>query len=129
MSVSERLRPVVRSEMGRLEELGLGTCVKVSELRDKFVLRGDFPRGTLLTFRPEANGFIRADPGGLLFRNASGYLRSCVPDPLLDRAKTSTKGLEFPWTRIDLADVRLLFAIVEWVAFTGSDVPSAPPDS
>jgi hypothetical protein len=115
--------------MARLEELGLGTCVRVSEHRDKFVLRTDLPRGMLLTFQPEANGFIRADAGSLLFRKASGYLRTCVPDALLDRAKTSSKGLEFPWTQIDLADVRLLFAIVEWIGCTRSDLPPTPADS
>jgi len=128
MSASERLRPIVRAEMERLEKLGLGTCVKVSDLRDKFVLRDDLARDKLLTFQPEANGFIRADTDSLLFRKASGYLRTCVPGPLLDRAKATTKGLEFLWTQIDHADVRLLFAIVEWIACTRSDLQSALAD-
>jgi hypothetical protein len=117
MRAFDQLRPIVCDGMDRLERLGLGQRSRVSSSRDKFVLDPGHERAHLLTSRPDADGFIRADEGSLLFRDASDELRSAIPRQLVGRAmQSSSKGLEFRWTQLGPADVRLLFAIVEWLA-------------
>ena len=117
MRAFDQLRPIVWDGMDRLEKLGLGQRSRVSSSRNKFVLDPNHERAHLLTSRPDANGFIRADEGSLLFRDASAELRGAIPRQLTDRAmQGSKKGLEFRWTQLGPADVRLLFAVVEWMA-------------
>ena len=116
MRVESVLRPVVWEHMGRLEELGLGEREHVSEQRDRFVLHADHPRAETLSKRPKARGFIRADRGGLLFRDASPELRSTIPKDLADRAMDSSKGLEFRWTQLSSSDIGRLFGAVMQLA-------------
>ena len=110
--VRSEKRGVVWEEMLTLQTGGLGSRVRVSEQRDKFVLNPQHPAATGLTFRPEANGFVRADRGSLLFRNAAASLRSAVPTQLRLRAMKSAKGLEFRWTTLENADLRRLFQVI-----------------
>lgn len=107
---------MVWQEMAELQRLGMGEPVRVSELRDKFVLDVNHDRALALTNIPAADGFVRADTGSLLFRNASTRLRQSVPQDLASRAMASRKGLEFRWTQLNDADIKLLFALVVWIA-------------
>ncbi len=120
-SVSHRteLRECVWSEMGLLETAGLGQRKKISELRDKFLLDSHHPSVDLLSDRPEADGFIRADKGSLLFRDATSKFIVCVPQHLKRQAmENASKGLEFRWTQINGHDIRLLFSLVASLAFS-----------
>ena len=112
------LRPVVWREMERLARLGLGAAERVSPLREKFVLNPQHPRAQVLSSRPQSDGFIRADEGSLLFRDASTRLRDLVPQELLSRAMPPEKGLEFRWTKIDEPDIRFMIEAVIWLATT-----------
>jgi hypothetical protein len=120
MSRTEK-RGIVWTEMGRLQELRLGRRVIVSDQRDKFVLEATHPAAARLTTQPNADGFIRSDRGGLLFRNASASLRGSVPSSMRADAMASSKGLEFRWTALDNASIRTLFDVVRKLA-VGSDV-------
>jgi hypothetical protein len=112
------LRPVVWEEMRRLEALGLGTAERRSEHRERFLLQPGHPRAPVLSTRPEAKGFVRADEGSLLFRDASSQLRDIVPHDLATRAMPPKKGLEFRWTQIGPSDIRLLFELIIWLSST-----------
>jgi len=110
--------------MAALGAAGLGELVKVSEDRQKLVLHVDHPRALTLSERPEADGFIRADENSLLFRDAAPAVLDAVPRQLLARRMDSDKGLEFRWTVLSDDDIRLLHAIVRWLARTGGRAPT-----
>lgn len=116
MRTEAALRPFVWELMGRLEQAALGTHQRVSEQRDRFDLNRHHPAARTLSERPESRGFIRADRGSLLFRNASAQLRTAVPPELANRAMPSAKGLEFRWTQLDHSDIRRLFETVAQLA-------------
>ena len=103
-----------------LSASGLGDAAVVSPQRDKLVLDVEYPRASALSDRPDADGFIRADEDSFLFRSASTDLRDLVPAALKARSMASEKGLEFRWTQIDVEDIRLLMALVRWVACRGA---------
>jgi len=77
----------------------------------------------LLSDRPDADGFVRADENSLLFRNASPAVYDAVPRKLLKRRMDSNKGLEFRWTALSDDDIRMLFECIRWLACTGGEPP------
>lgn len=111
-------RQVAWDQMLRLEQDGLGYRERVSLGRDKFVLQQDHPAATLLSRRPEANGFIRADEASLLFRAASDDLRLQLEaiQPLL--AMRSDKGFEMRWSTLEARDIERMFELVRSVVRT-----------
>ena len=110
------LRGMVWRQMGALAGLGLGERTEMSANRDEFVVRLDHQGAAALRDRPEADGFIRSDGTGLLFRDATKAFRDAVPPMLRHRATASAKGLEFRWSQLQPDDVRALFATVRSVA-------------
>ena len=119
---SER-RATAWAEMAGLAAAGLGELVEVSQERRKLVLHINHPRAALLTERPTADEFLRADEGSLLFRDAAPALIDAIPRQLLARRMNSAKGLEFRWTVLADDDIRLLHALVRWLARTGGSSP------
>jgi len=111
--------------METLSKCGLGKCLPVGKgkLRRKFVIDLNHPRASLLSDRPEADGFVRADENSLLFRKASSAVYDTIPRKLLTRKMKSDKGLEFRWTVLSDDDIRLLFECIRWLACTGSEPP------
>jgi len=104
-------RGIVWQEMRRLEGLGLGTPEKVSELRDRFVLAPGHPAASKLISK-SGKGFIRADEGSLLFRNASQAFQSSISSGLRAKAMQSEKGLEFRWTQLSNEEILALLDAV-----------------
>jgi hypothetical protein len=98
--------------MLRLEQDGLGYRERVSSGRDKFVLQQDHPAATVLSRRPEANGFIRADDASLLFRAVSDGLRLQLEAIQPLRAMRSDKGFEMRWSALEARDVERMFELV-----------------
>lgn len=123
MNDRQRRRAIAWAEMAELAASGLGRLVEVSPARRKVVLRVNHPHADLLTTRPEADGFIRADEDSLLFRDAAQSLIDAVPWQIVARQMDSSKGLEFRWTALSNADIRLLHATIRWLAETGGEAP------
>jgi hypothetical protein len=118
MNVSHRKKKweFAWEQMKILEDVGLGRREEFSQKRDKFKLHVDDPKTERLTNTPDAKGgFIRAEEGKLLFRNASSELLTVLPKELVDRSMNSEKGLEFRWTQIHESDIRLLFAAMGYL--------------
>lgn len=122
-SISEK-KKIVLAEMKRLEEMGLGNCGRVSDLRDKFVLNIDHPSAHRLTDRPRANGFIRSDTKTLLFRYASEELRARILTQNYD-ARESSKGLEFRWSTLGPDAISGLFNAVRYISETLTPIQQA----
>jgi len=112
MNQRQEMRDFTWEEMKRLERAKLGRIVPVSDDRRKLVLDARHPAARRLTTRPEADGFVRADMGSVLFRDASQALRQAVPPELRNRAMPSAKGLEYRWTQLTQSDVRQLVDVV-----------------
>ena len=105
-------RGIAWTQMLALEQAGLGRREPVSDQRDKFILNPAHRAASLLTTRPEADGFVRADKQTLLFRNASASLCAAMPAGLRSKRMTSEKGLEFTWRALENADIRALFTVI-----------------
>jgi hypothetical protein len=99
-----------------LEQEGMGYREQVSLGRDKFVLQQDHPSATVLSRRPEANGFIRADEASLLFRDVSEGLRLHLEAIQPLRAMRSDKGFEIRWSALAARDVERMFELVRSMA-------------
>jgi hypothetical protein len=105
-------RQVVWEEMSRLEDMGLGHREMVSVLRDKFVLDASHSAVTMLTTRPGANGFVRADEDTLLFRAPSENLRHSLTSVKQDLVVNSEKGYELRWSTVDISEIRQMFEAI-----------------
>jgi hypothetical protein len=105
-------RELVWSEMKLLEDACLGWKETVSDDRDKFTLNASHQSAYRLSKRPDARGFIRSSSKSLLFRDASDELRRLLTEPE-DRSFISEKGVEFRWSDIDEAAIRLFFAHIK----------------
>jgi len=106
--VRTELRAFTWEQLKRVEKAGLGEAVEVSAHRDKLVLYPSHPAAVHLTTAPYADGFIRADKGSLLYRNASPEFIGSVPRSLAVKSMNSAKGLEFRWAQLSEADIRTL---------------------
>jgi len=104
------------SEMGRLQELGLGRREIVSDDRDKFMVNTAHPRAARLTTQPDADGFIRSDGRSLLLRNPSATVQLAIARPVKAKAKRTTKRWEFSWRVLEEAEVDAIFAAVRQAA-------------
>jgi|GEM_PF-1301371 len=107
-----RKRQYVWLQLQRLAGVGLGTPVRHSDRRDNFLLRLDHPAARRLTTHPGVSGavrFVRADPGGLLFRAAAPPFLRELPEGVRERAMNSRKGLEFRWGQLNDQALRALF--------------------
>lgn len=108
-----QLRAFLWSEFKRLERAKLGKAAKVSPQRDKYVISKGHPAAMRLTSTPDAKGgFIRADTGSLLFRNATREFVDSVPGGLLRKRMDSRKGLEFRWTQLSEAEIRTMVDLI-----------------
>lgn len=112
--MSERTlkRQLVWECMLHLEQDGLGHRKQVSALRDKFMLDSSHGAAFLLSHRPDANGFIRADSDSLLFRDASDLLHSRLEAVLPGAAAASEKGYEVCWSAVDPGGIERMFDAV-----------------
>jgi hypothetical protein len=120
--VRSTLRELVWAEMQKLQALGLGVR-EIKTNRDKFVLHAGHPNATKLATLPEAEGYIRSEPGSLLFRKASFSFQQALPRELRAKATKSDKGLSFHWRDLSDDDIRTLFTIVRQLA--GLEPPAA----
>jgi hypothetical protein len=101
--------------MLQLEQDGLGHREQVSAQRDKFMLDSNHGAAFLVSRRPDANGFIRADSDSLLFRDASDLLRSRLEAVLPGMAAASEKGYEVRWSAVDSSNIERMFDAVRSV--------------
>lgn len=122
-----QLRAFAWEQIKRLERAGLGEAIEVSSLRDKLVLQPGHPAATRLTTDPFANGFVRADTGSLLFRNAAPEFIRAVPRVLVQKRMNSMKGLEFRWTQLSEAEILTLADLVLRFAAPRHFEPTADP--
>lgn len=125
MTIREERRALAWREMDALAASGLGQIVEVSPARRKLMLNLQHPRSALLSDRPEADGFIRADEDSLLVRDASAAVLDAIPRQLLQRRMASAKGLEFKWTTLSGLDVIHICHTVAWLADTGGLGPTS----
>jgi hypothetical protein len=103
-------------EMKKLELAGLGQAMEVSAGRDKFKLNVEHAQASQLSSKPGANGFIRADETGLLFRNASERLMRSMSVHIGSRPVNYDKGIEHNWGVVDEADIGRMFDAVAQIA-------------
>lgn len=114
MSGRNAKRQLVWDLMLQLEQDGLGDRQQVSDQRDKFMLDSAHGAVSLLSRRPDANGFIRSDRDSLLFRDASDVLRGRL-EAVCPRATAGEKGYEVRWSAVDPDSIERMFDAVRSV--------------
>jgi hypothetical protein len=123
------LRQAACLRMRALAATGLGSFIGANDgpkprQRDVFVLSPGHSAARHLTERPRAANFIRAERGGLLFRNATKTLANRIPSHLRRFLKQAESNeCEFNWRGMTPADLDEIFAAVREVA----GLADAPP--
>lgn len=112
MSERDAKRQLVWDRMLQLEQDGLGYRQQVSDQRDKFMLDSGHGAVSLLSRRPDANGFIRSDRDSLLFRDASDVLRDRLEAVCPGAATAGEKGYEVRWGAVDPDSIERMFDAV-----------------